>query len=110
MAAHEQQVEAAAAQHEDVSSRYQEAVEERGSLKAQLKALKAELVDTRAKLELRDYEAGLREAKDAAHEAQLEEASGKLKDKVAELESIRRTLQVSNSKAGHVQGVIEVLE
>lgn len=99
MAAHEQHVEVAGAQHGELSSRYQEAVEERGSLKAQLKALKAELVDTRAKLELRDYEAGLREAKDAAHKAQLEEASGKVKEKVAELESIRRALQVSNSTA-----------
>lgn len=79
---------------EELGGRHRELNDSHAELKEKLKSLKAELGDTRAKLELRDYEAGLREAKDAAAAAALEELGGKVKGKADELEAARRTLKV----------------
>ncbi len=71
----------------------QDLADAHGELKERMRALKAELSDTRAKLELSGSELGLRSAREAALAAEAEEAAARLRERGEELEALRRSLK-----------------
>ncbi|GLI69864.1 hypothetical protein VaNZ11_014581 [Volvox africanus] len=73
----------------DFNNRFKELTEKYAAAKEAAQTLKAELIDTRAALEKREYEFGRLEAKEADTKAKLNEAEAKYKQKTDEVEGFK---------------------
>lgn len=89
---------AAAAKQQELGGRLQESADERAALKEQLKAARSDLSDVRSQLELRDYQAGQQKSREATVAADMAAADARLKERVAELEALKRSLQVGGRR------------
>ncbi|KXZ43594.1 hypothetical protein GPECTOR_86g388 [Gonium pectorale] len=95
---------AAESKYLELSARHKDTLDAQFELKEKLKAIKTELSDTRAKLELRDYEAGMRESKEQAFTAQLNEATARIKERTEEVDSLRRSVKAAEERVAEAEG------
>ncbi len=62
-------------------------------------ALRTELSDAKAQLELRDYEGDLQKSREAERAVELEALGARLKERVADMEGLKRSLEVCGNLA-----------
>ncbi|GIL95338.1 hypothetical protein Vretimale_1382 [Volvox reticuliferus] len=82
----------------DFNNRFKELTEKYAAAKQQAQTLKAELIDTRAALEKREYEFGRLEAKEADTKAKLDEAEAKFKQKAEEVGGLKTMAQAAEER------------